>query len=55
MANILDSAVAFSTILATSSMSQRSRDRVIIDEGIDTLNGLCSLTKCELDDMVSGI
>ena len=55
MADILDSVVAFSTILVTCSMSQRSRNRVIIDEGIDTLNGLCSLTKSELDDMVSGI
>ena len=55
MANILESAVAFSTLLTTCVVSVRSRQRIIDDEGIDTLNGLCSLTKSELNDMVSGI
>ena len=55
MANILASAAAFAHLLDTCSMSQRSRDLVITDEGINTLGTLCSLTKSELDDMVTGI
>ena len=55
MADNLESAPAFVCILTTCSVSARARDRVIIDEGISTLSTLCSLTKSELDDMVSGI
>jgi hypothetical protein len=52
MADNLESAPAFVCILTTCSVSARARDRVIIDEGISTLS---TLTKSELDDMVSGI
>ena len=55
MANILASPVAFIHMLNTCAISQRSRDVIVTDEGINTLNALCYLSKKELDDMVSGI
>ena len=55
MANILDSAAAFTEVLITCVMSQRARALAVNEEGINTLNALCSLSKGELDDMVTGI
>ena len=55
MANILQSPVAFTHILTTCVMSVRAQEKVTTDEGIDTLDTLCSLSKGELDDMISGI
>ena len=53
--NILDSGAAFTHVLITCVMSERARALVVVEEGIDTLNALCSHSKGELDDMVSGI
>ena len=55
MALLLTDEAAFEAILTTFRLSVRAINKVTVEEGIDTLEGLCSLSSKELTDTINGL